>query len=49
MIALERMPGTLHGSSAFVIGYGRIGKLLADRLRAACAEGRSESLLPGKA
>lgn len=34
MIALERMPGTLHGSSAFVIGYGRIGKLLADRLRA---------------
>ena len=49
MIALERMPSTLHGSSAFVIGYGRIGKLLADRLRAACAEGRSESLLPGKA
>lgn len=38
MIALERMPGTLHGSSAFVIGYGRIGKLLADRLRAFGAE-----------
>lgn len=34
MIALEQMPGTLHGSKAFVIGYGRIGKLLADRLRA---------------
>ena len=30
-------------------GTGTQVRELADRLRAACAEGRSESLLPGKA
>ncbi len=32
-IALEKMPVTLDGASAVVIGYGRIGKLLARRLK----------------
>ena len=34
MLALEHMPSTLCKSSAFVIGYGRIGKLLASKLKA---------------
>lgn len=32
-IAMERMPVTLHGCQALVIGYGRIGRVLAGRLR----------------
>jgi len=32
-----------------VVGHPDGSPELADRLRAACAEGRSESLLPGKA
>lgn len=33
-IAMEEMPITLHGSRALVVGYGRIGRLLAQRLSA---------------
>jgi len=33
-IALSEMPYTLHKSPCLVIGYGRIGKILADRLKA---------------
>lgn len=32
-LALERLPVTLHGSRALVLGYGRIGRMLALRLR----------------
>lgn len=32
--AMEHMPTTLHGGSALVVGYGRIGMALAPRLRA---------------
>lgn len=32
-IAMERSAVTLHGCRALVIGYGRIGRILADRLR----------------
>ncbi len=31
-IALEELPITLHGARALVIGYGRLGKALAQRL-----------------
>jgi dipicolinate synthase subunit A len=33
-IALSETPYTLHNASCLVIGYGRIGKILADRLKA---------------
>ena len=33
-IAMEELPITLHGCRALVIGYGRLGKLLAHRLSA---------------
>lgn len=33
-LAIGHSPITLHGASCLVIGYGRIGKLLAQRLRA---------------
>ena len=33
-IAMEEMPITLHGARALVIGYGRLGRLLAQRLSA---------------
>jgi len=33
-IAMEEMPITLHGSNALVLGYGRIGKILAKSLSA---------------
>ncbi len=33
-IAMREMPITLHGSEALVIGYGRIGKQLCERLSA---------------
>ena len=33
-IAMEELPITLHGAKALVIGYGRLGKLLAHRLAA---------------
>lgn len=33
-IALSELPKTLHQSRCLVVGYGRIGKVLADRLRA---------------
>lgn len=33
-IAMEELPITLHGARALVIGYGRLGKLLAHRLGA---------------
>lgn len=33
-IAMEEMPITLHGARALVIGYGRLGRLLAHRLDA---------------
>ncbi len=33
-IALSETPHTLHKSSCLVVGYGRIGKILADRLKA---------------
>lgn len=36
-IAMEELPITLHGASALVIGGGRIGKVLADRLAGLCA------------
>lgn len=32
-IAMERMPVTLHSCRALVVGHGRIGRILADRLR----------------
>lgn len=32
-LAMERMPVTLHGCRALILGYGRIGRLLAARLR----------------
>lgn len=32
-IAMENMPITLHGCRALVVGYGRIGRVLADRLQ----------------
>lgn len=32
-IAMERLPVTLHGSPVLVIGFGRIGKVLARQLR----------------
>ena len=31
-IAMEELPVTLHGTRALVVGYGRIGRLLAQRL-----------------
>jgi dipicolinate synthase subunit A len=31
-IAMEEMPVTLHGCKAMVLGFGRIGKILSDRL-----------------
>ena len=33
-LAMERLPVAIDGSTVAVIGYGRIGALLADRLRA---------------
>ena len=33
-LAMEHAPITLHGASCLVIGYGRIGKLLSQRLQA---------------
>ena len=33
-IALSELPRTLHQSKCLVVGFGRIGKVLADRLRA---------------
>lgn len=33
-IAMEELPITLHGARSLVIGYGRLGKLLAHRLNA---------------
>ncbi|HHV98683.1 MAG TPA: dipicolinate synthase subunit DpsA [Clostridiaceae bacterium] len=33
-IAMEEMPITLHGSNALILGYGRIGKILAKSLSA---------------
>ena len=33
-IAMEELPITLHGARALVIGYGRLGRLLAQRLSA---------------
>ncbi|MDR1669306.1 MAG: hypothetical protein LBR76_05045 [Oscillospiraceae bacterium] len=33
-LAMRQMPVTLHGSQVLVIGYGRIGKLLCERLGA---------------
>lgn len=32
-IAMEELPVTLHGSKALVVGYGRLGKVLARQLR----------------
>jgi dipicolinate synthase subunit A len=32
-IAMEEMPTTLHGSNALILGYGRIGKILANMLK----------------
>lgn len=32
-IAMENLPITLHGSRVLVVGYGRIGRILAHRLR----------------
>lgn len=32
-IAMEEMPITLHGSNALILGYGRIGKILANMLK----------------
>ncbi|MDD4163909.1 MAG: dipicolinate synthase subunit DpsA [Eubacteriales bacterium] len=32
-IALDKMPITLHGAKAVILGYGRIGKALAERLK----------------
>ena len=32
-LALEKMNITLHGANALVLGYGRVGKTLADRLK----------------
>ena len=32
-LAMENMPITIHACRALVIGYGRIGRILADRLR----------------
>jgi len=37
-ILMEELPVTLTGAKCLVIGFGRIGKLLAHRLRACCAE-----------
>lgn len=37
-IALEELPRTLHASRCLVIGYGRIGKMLSELLRAFGAE-----------
>lgn len=37
-IAMQKTPVTIHGSKVLVIGYGRIGKLLADKLSALGAE-----------
>ncbi len=46
-LAMREMPVTLHGSEALVIGYGRIGKLLCERLGAmgasVTASARSDS------
>lgn len=33
-LAMESTEGTIHGSRCLVVGYGRIGKLLAERLEA---------------
>ena len=33
-LAMRETPFTLHGSSALVVGFGRIGKLLAEKLKA---------------
>ncbi|WPX09705.1 dipicolinate synthase subunit DpsA [Anaerocellum danielii] len=33
MIAIEKMPVTLHSSNILILGYGRIGKLLAKTLK----------------
>ena len=38
MRAMELSSSTLHGSNCLVVGYGRIGKVLAHRLRALGAE-----------
>ena len=37
-VAMQELPVTLHGASAVVVGYGRIGSLLAERLRALGAD-----------
>ena len=37
-LALEHSPVTLHGSRCLVIGFGRVGKVLAEKLRALNAE-----------
>ena len=31
-LAMEELPITLHGARVLVIGYGRLGRVLADRL-----------------
>ncbi len=37
-LAMEELPVTLHGASCLVVGYGRIGKVLASMLHALGAE-----------
>ena len=37
-IAMEELPITIHGARALVIGYGRLGRALAPRLRALGAQ-----------
>ncbi len=49
MEAIAASPGNLHGSSCLVLGYGRCGKILADKLRGLSARvtvaARSEEAL----
>jgi dipicolinate synthase subunit A len=46
-IAMEEMPTTIHGSSALVIGFGRIGKLLARHLSSLGAKVSVSARKPG--
>lgn len=46
-LAVERSPITLHNASCLVIGYGRIGKLLARRLQALGASVTVAARKPG--
>ena len=39
-LAMEELPITLHGARVLVIGYGRLGRVLADRLAGLKAEKR---------